>query len=166
MTALTPSQTIGPFFYPGLEWAIRASGRELGEDAVLVRGRVLDADAKPVADALLEIWQPGFESNSHALAGFQRIATDDEGRFGFRMPPPSTGGGYANVTLFARGLLNGLFTRVYLCPAGKSPLALPPGIPSERVATLIAKPSPADAHRLQWDIRLCGEAETVFFDFL
>jgi protocatechuate 3,4-dioxygenase, alpha subunit len=34
----------------------------------------------------------------------------------------------------------------------------------ERRATLIAKATPADAGRLNWDVILQGPEETVFFD--
>jgi protocatechuate 3,4-dioxygenase, alpha subunit len=56
-----------------------------------------------------------------------------------------------------------VFTRVYLHPADDvAALNLPPGVPAARRATLAAKRTAADAYA--WDVRLQGEAETVFFE--
>jgi protocatechuate 3,4-dioxygenase alpha subunit len=158
MPALTPSQTIGPFFHEALRWAIQPA--DAPPDGVRVTGQVLDRDAKGVSDALLEIWQPGWRT---PLGGLQRVATDDEGRFAFVMPKPQSGQVHANVTVFARGLLRGLFTRVYLHPADDvSAAALPEGVPDERRASLVARRTDASSYR--WDVRLQGEGETVFFE--
>lgn len=156
MASLTPSQTIGPFFHEGLEWAIAPTGTQLG--GVRITGHVLDRDGKGVADALLEIWQPGWPP-----AAFQRMATDDDGRFSFHMPAPTAWQVHANVTVFARGVLRELFTRVYLHPRDDAAaLDLPDGIPDARRATVTATRTDADSFR--WDVRLQGEGETVFFE--
>jgi protocatechuate 3,4-dioxygenase alpha subunit len=158
MPALTPSQTIGPFFIEAVRWAIQSAGTP--PDGVPVTGRVLDRDGKGVSDALLEIWQPGWQTQ---LGGLQRAATDDEGRFAFVMPKPRSGQVQANVTVFARGLLQGLFTRVYLHPGDDvAAVALPKGVPEKRRATLVARRTDAGSYR--WDVRLQGEGETVFFE--
>jgi protocatechuate 3,4-dioxygenase alpha subunit len=159
MPALTPSQTIGPFFAEAFKWAIENSAFQGG---VRVSGRVLDRDGNGVSDAVLEIWQPGWAAQQ-PLGGFQRVATDDEGRFAFAMPNPQKGPAHANVTVFARGLLNGLFTRVYLHPADDTAAVdLPPDVPPARRATLVGKRTGPDAYA--WDVRLQGEGETVFFE--
>jgi protocatechuate 3,4-dioxygenase alpha subunit len=155
----TPSQTIGPFFIEALKWAVELAVTP--SDGVRVSGRVLDRDGQGVSDALLEIWQPDWPGGQ-PLAGLQRVATDDQGRFGFFMPKARAGQVHANVTVFARGLLCGLFTRVYLHPSeDAAALELPAGVPAERRATLLARRAD-DGYR--WDIRLQGEAETVFFE--
>jgi protocatechuate 3,4-dioxygenase alpha subunit len=67
--------------------------------------------------------------------------------------------------VFARGLMNRLFTRVYL-PENAEALAADPLLSSldpERRSTLIARRD-ADGG-LTWDVRLQGEGETVFLDF-
>ena len=156
MAGLTPSQTIGPFFHDGLAWALTSASS--GAGAVRVTGRVFDRGGKGVSDAVLEVWQPGWSA-----APFQRIYTDDAGGFAFTMP--RTGGGqlHANVTVFARGLLNGLFTRVYLHASDDaSALQLPPDVPQARRATLLARRHDDVTYR--WDLRLQGESETVFFE--
>ena len=64
------------------------------------------------------------------------------------------------MTVFARGLLNRLFTRAYL-PGDLEALARPAAgaLEPDRRATLVAA---ADEHGLRFDIRLQGEGETVF----
>jgi protocatechuate 3,4-dioxygenase alpha subunit len=159
MSQPTPSQTIGPFFIEGLKWAIELAVTP--SDGVRVHGRVLDRDGMGVSDALLEIWQPGW-AGGQPLAGLQRVATDDEGRFAFFMPRPTAGQVHASVTVFARGLLCGVFTRVYLEPQDDlAALAVPGGVPDERRATLMGRRA-GDGY--QWDIRLQGDRETVFFE--
>jgi protocatechuate 3,4-dioxygenase beta subunit len=105
----TPSQTIGPFFHGATRWLVDLAVPR--GDNVVVAGQVLDMDAKPVSDALLEVSQPASEESG---LRFQRIVTDDDGRFQFRMPKPSSAPLYADVTTFARGLLKRVLTRVYI----------------------------------------------------
>jgi protocatechuate 3,4-dioxygenase alpha subunit len=160
MAALTPSQTIGPFFAEAFKWAIELTTPPPG--GVRVNGRVFDRDGQGVPDAVLEIWQPDWPA-LQAVAGWQRVATDENGRFAFAMPKPETGQVHASVTVFARGLLREVFTRVYLHPADDAAaLDLPPGVPPARRATLAGKRTTADAYA--WDVRLQGEDETVFFE--
>ena len=67
--------------------------------------------------------------------------------------------------MFARGLMNRLFTRVYL-PEDEAALAKDPLLSSlepDRRQTLIARRDPDGG--LTWDIRLQGDGETVFLDF-
>jgi len=153
MANLTPSQTIGPFFHDALRWAI-ADARA----GVRVTGRVLDRDGKGINDALLEVWQPGW-----AAVPFQRVYTDENGAFAFAMPQPSGAASCANVTVFARGLLRELFTRVYLHPSNDAAaLPLPDSVSQERRATLLARRQSDGTCR--WDVRLQGPGETVFFE--
>ncbi|MGH9314078.1 MAG: protocatechuate 3,4-dioxygenase subunit alpha, partial [Vicinamibacterales bacterium] len=102
---VTPSQTIGPFFHEGLDWAVarRAAHKN---DEWRVGGMVADANGDGVPDAMLEVWQP---------AGvFQRVYTDRAGRFAFRVRRETNDPAIAHVTVFARGLLHELRTRVYV----------------------------------------------------
>lgn len=65
------------------------------------------------------------------------------------------------MTIFARGLLDRLLTRVYL-PGNETALAsdqLLSSVPADRRATLIAATDP-DGYR--FDVVLHGSAETVF----
>ena len=137
MTNPTPSQTVGPFFGVGL-------APVEGEGDIRVEGRVLDGAGEPVQDALIEAW--------HA-DGFARCRTDDEGAFHFEAPRAP----FLNVTVFARGLLRHLGTRMYLPGAEDEVMAL---VDPARRHTLIAQPD-GDIHH--FDIRLQGPDETVFF---
>ena len=85
-------------------------------------------------------------------------------------PLPSPGGGteapHLDVSVFARGLLDRVVTRVYFpdeVPANEAdPVLASIGDPA-RVATLVARPGP-DPARLRFDIHLQSDRETVFFD--
>ena len=94
----TPSQTAGPFFTLGL--CREPQNEVVPGGSVRVAGRVLDGNGDPVNDALIELWQP---------EGWGRCGTDEEGRFEFVTERPD--GGYADVMVFARGLLRHLVTR-------------------------------------------------------
>lgn len=177
MTALppTPGQTVGPFFAFGLEYD---GGPDLvpadHPEALRLRGRVLDGAGDPVPDALLELWQadgagqvpqrPGsIRRDAGVFTGFGRCATDAGGRWAFTTVEPGSVDGAAPffaVTLFARGLLHRLHTRIYLPDRpglGDDPLLTTVG--EDRRPTLVARRDGAD---LVHDLRLQGEAETVF----
>ena len=180
----TPSQTIGPFFAVGLVWAdgpdVVAAGT-LG--AVRIGGRVLDGAGDPVADALVETWQadpagrfahpddprgPG----ASGFRGFGRCATDAQGRWAVRTrkpgPLPAPDGGveapHLAVSVFARGLLGRLVTRIYFPDEPQAnaadPLLASIGDPGLR-ERLVATPD-ADGDGLRFDIWLQGERETPF----
>jgi protocatechuate 3,4-dioxygenase alpha subunit len=182
---LTPSQTVGPFFayaltpraYGGAELA----NEQVATDAVAgerigIRGHVFDGDGAPVGDAMIEIWQADAEGRFHAqgnagFTGFGRAETTTEGGFHFDTIRPSALPGpngtrqapHLTVSIFARGVLVRLATRIYFSdePANESDpvLAL---VPPERRGTLIAQRGADGVFNL--DIRLQGEGETVFFD--
>jgi protocatechuate 3,4-dioxygenase alpha subunit len=141
----TPSQTIGPFFERLLRDGQNVAGR-----GVRLEGTVFDGDGQPVPDAMIEVWD-------HASEGFGRARTDDDGRYWFEVPNVP----HLVVTIFARGLLNHLSTRVYMGEQEDAILRL---VPPSRRHTLIAKPA---GSAYQWDIVLQGppERETVFFAY-
>ena len=79
------------------------------------------------------------------------------------MRKPEAGQIYANVTVFARGLLRELYTRCYLHPGDDvAALELPDGVPKARRSTLVGKRTGPDSYG--WDVRLQGDGETVFFE--
>ena len=160
---LTPSQTVGPFFGVGLPFEKGDQIAPAGSAGVIrIEGQVFDGKGAPVPDALLEIWQIG--------SGFGRSRTDAEGAFSFVVvkpaPTPAPDGRmqapHLNVTVFARGLLRHLVTRMHF-PDETEANATDPVLnlvePARR-ETLIAK---SCAGVLHFDIRLQGERETVFF---
>lgn len=158
-SAATPGQTVGPFFGIALP---REGGEHLvppgTPGAVRLTGRVLDGEGAPVPDALLEICRG-------RLVG--RAATDDDGRYAFTTPrpePSARGLPFLAAVVFARGLLDRLFTRIYL-PAPAAAVAADPllgRLDAGRRATLIAV---EDGDHLHFDISLQGERETVFLTF-
>ena len=165
---VTPSQTVGPYFKIGLideRWTRMIPPGE--GSLITVAGTVLDADGKPVPDAMLEIWQPD-------RPAFGRFGTDPvDGSFIFQTLLPvglqqsdgATHAGHLNVSVFARGLLKRLHTRIYFegdaLNASDPVLAL---VPEARRATLMARPVNGVERRFSFDVRLCGPGETVFFD--
>ena len=172
----TPSQTVGPFFGVGLPYErseqVIAPGTA---DAIRIEGQVLDGHGQPVPDALIEIWQPDQDGQYRSAPadghnGFGRCRTDPEGAFSFVTVKPGATvapdgrlqAPHLNLTVFARGLLRHLVTRLYFPTETSANLADPvlslvrPG----RRATLIAR---QEENVLHFDVRLQGENETVFF---
>lgn len=160
---LTPSQTVGPFFRIGLSTTIgpHVAGDGTAE-ALRISGQVFDGAGEPVPDALIETWQP---------EGAGRCATDDEGHFAIVTVKPAPGEAgdastlapHLDVSVFARGLLTHLVTRMYFpdeVAANDADPVLRTLSPEER-ATLVAA---GDDGGLRFDIHLQGARETVFFD--
>jgi protocatechuate 3,4-dioxygenase alpha subunit len=183
-----PSQTIGPFYHFGLT-ANTALGRLSRSGAkgehIHIRFRLLDGDGAPVPDGMIELWQADAagkydhpeDTREHspdpAFYGFGRLATDADGCCVFETVypgrvPDGRGGcqaSHINVSVFARGLLGRLCTRVYFegdsAPGEDPVLAL---VPQDRRPTLIARRDDMQSAQWNFDIRLQGEQETVFFD--
>jgi protocatechuate 3,4-dioxygenase, alpha subunit len=185
MPALTPSQTIGPFLaiqvpYDGEERLVA----ENDPDAMHLRGTIYDGEGEVVDDALIEIWQANRAGRyahpedprdelpvEEGFSGFGRCATDVEGRFEFitvkpgRVPGPNgrPQAPHIDVSVFARGLLKRLVTRIYF-PDEAEANAEDPALsaiedPEER-DTLVAIPEEGG---LRFDIHLQGDGETAFF---
>ena len=185
MPALTPSQTVGPFLriqipYEGEERLVA----ENDPDAIHLRGAVFDGEGAIVDDALIEIWQANRAGRyahpedsreelpvEEGFSGFGRCATDSEGRFEFITvkpgPVPGPGGRpqapHIDVSVFARGLLKRLVTRIYFPDEaeanGEDPVLSSIEDPKER-DTLVAIPEEGG---LRFDIHLQGDGETAFF---
>ena len=187
---LTSSQTVGPFFAPAL---LREDARrnvltrpETVGERIRIAGRVLDGDGVPVPDAMVEIWQANAHGRYYHAAdqgpapldpsfcGFGRSGTAEDGSYWFETvkpgPVPFAGerlqAPHICVTVFARGLLNHLVTRLYFedepTNAGDPVLQC---VPADRRATLLARRESGDTavvYRL--DIVLQGAGETAFFN--
>lgn len=197
----TGSQTVGPFFHLGFVYLERENlaAKGVAGERVTIRGKVLDGDGNIVPDAVLEIWQAdpagryaseNSQQNSAAprFLGFGRVETDDNGEFKFmtvkpgRVPTPEGGlqAPHLVITLFSRGLLKPLLTRLYFPdePSNAEDPVLKL-VPPERRSTLMATPSAeagaknatedvlqnAPRKNLNWNIVMQGQGETVFFDY-
>lgn len=170
MPAATANQTIGPFWHliEDAAWADLTRFGAAGE-RIVVTGTIRDGAAQPVSDAAVEIWQTSPEA-SDTFPAFGRCRTDSTGGFRFvtLKPGPVPGLGNAQqaphlaITIMARGLLQGLTTRLYFAgePLNETDPVLNLIDDKARRDTLIARPAGTDAWHL--DICLQGENETVF----
>ena len=179
----TPSATVGPYWSIGLTWD---DGPHVVEPdapgAIWIRGRVFDGAGQPLAVGLVETWQADPDGRfDHPddprgpaggdFRGFGRAGTDAEGRYGILTlkpgPVPGPGGAtqapHIAVSVFARGLLNRVVTRMYFADEADANASDPvlAAVPEEKRGTLIAERTD-DGYR--FDVRLQGQGETAFFD--
>jgi len=187
------SQTVGPFFHLGMVYLERDNfvAEGVAGERITIRGKVLDGDGEPVPDAVLEIWQADSagrypsefspqNSVSPRFLGFGRTETDDHGEFKFTTikpgPVPAPEGSlqapHIVVTLFSRGLLKPLRTRLYFPDeAGNVDDAVLRQVPPDRRSTLMATRAGergaqnARENLFDWNIVMQGDGETVFFDY-
>ena len=170
MTGLTPSQTVGPFFAIGLPWKDGPYAVPDGTPgAIWVRGRLTDGAGDPVPDAMVETWQT--DPVAEDFRGFARCPADADGRYAILTLKPGPVPGpdgvpqapHLVVSVFARGLLDRVVTRVYFPDEAEANAADPilACVADEAArATLVAG---TDSDGYVFDIRLQGEGETVFF---
>ena len=187
---LTSSQTVGPFFSPAL---LRADARrnvlvqpETVGTRIRIEGRVFDGDGLVIPDALIEIWQANASGRYNhpsdtgpaaldpTFSGFGRSGTEENGIYWFETIKPGQvvfdetrlQAPHINVTVFARGLLNHLVTRLYF--ADETANAQDPVlqlVPDSRRSTLIAtRHGNGESVTYRFDIVLQGANETVFFN--
>jgi protocatechuate 3,4-dioxygenase alpha subunit len=182
---LTPSQTVGPFLHLGLPWTDGPLVVPEGTPgAVRITGTVIDSSGSPVPDAIVETWQADADGRfahpddprgaaqpqPEGFRGFGRCPTDAQGWYHILTvkpgPLPVAEGGleapHLNVSVFARGLLDRLVTRIYFPDETEANAADPVlnAVGESRQGTLIAS---SHGDGLRFDIHLQGENETVFF---
>ena len=181
--ALSPE----PYGRRGIAGGVLTNAETPGE-RVRIEGQVLDGEGRPMSDAMVEIWQanaagrynhPADDREEAALdpefRGFGRLGTDSDGGFRFETvkPGPVPGRGntlqapHINLILCARGMLDHAFTRIYFSDEaeanGNDPVLS--AVEAGRRATLVAERRESAGEIVyRFDIRLQGEAETVFFD--
>ncbi len=167
--APTPSQTVGPFFRFALDWvADRALVAPGSPDALTIWGQVVDGAGEPVPDAVIEIYQAAPPAAGRPRwRAFGRSCTDSTGSYRFVTAKPDRvddrQAPHLEMSVFARGLLQRLWTRCYFpdeALANASDPVLQAIADPDRVATVIAHPDPEG---LRFDICLQGDQETVFF---
>ena len=172
MSVATAHQTIGPYWHliEDPTWADLTRFGAEGEKIVLT-GSVFDGAGSTIADAAVEIWQSSPPA-SDVFPAFGRCRTDKSGSFRFitLKPGPVAGLGNAQqaphvvVSIFARGLLKALTTRLYFQdePLNETDPVLSMIEDPVRRRTLLARKTGADSWQL--DIRLQGDRETVFME--
>ena len=175
----TPGQTVGPFFHCALPYQ---RGHELvppaAQGSMRLHGTVYDGEGVPIPDALLEIRQadaagqvPAVEGalrrDGMVFTGWGRAATDAAGRYAFTtIYPGSThpgAPGFLSLVVFARGLLDRLFTRIYLPGVDVHADPFLGSLPKDRRRSLVAVRETDGS--LRFDVHLQGEQETVFVTF-
>lgn len=183
----TPSQTVGPYHHYALPY--EGGGRLVNSDdpdAVRLIGAIIDGSGQPVSDALVEIWQANRAGRyahpedqredlplDENFTGFGRVPADGNGRYEFLTVKPGLVPGpdgrtpqapHIQVTVFARGLLRQLVTRVYFSDEEEAndtdPLLSSIEDPAAR-STLIARQVDG---AYGFDIHLQGDRQTVFLD--
>jgi protocatechuate 3,4-dioxygenase alpha subunit len=186
----TASQTVGPFFHLGLrhpELADLTRGGKAKGETIAIEGQVRDGDGAPVPDAMLEIWQANAagkydhpedlqdKPRDANFLGFGRAFTDQHGRYRFTTIRPGPVPGRGNtlqaphmvMSVFARGLLNRLVTRIYfgdLAQANESDPVMSKIDDAAQRRTLLAQPVNGATPAYRFDVVLQGKGETVFFD--
>lgn len=189
---LTSSQTVGPFFAPAL---LREDARrhvlttpETAGERIRIEGCVLDGDGVPVPDAMVEIWQAnahgrynhpadtGPATLDETFLGFGRSGTAEDGSYWFETIKPGAvpfdgkrqelQAPHIGITVFARGLLNHLVTRLYFDDeAANEKDAILQRVPEERRGTLLARRESGGTMVVyRFDIVLQGAGETAFFN--
>jgi protocatechuate 3,4-dioxygenase, beta subunit len=136
----TLSELTGPAFGEGAigeldhDLTRQHGGEPLGE-RIVVHGRVLDSDGRPVRSALVEVWQANaagryqHDVDRHPapldpnFTGAGRTLTDDEGRYRFvtvkpgaypwRNHPNAWRPAHVHFSLFGRAFTNRLVTQMY-----------------------------------------------------
>ncbi len=179
-SACTPGQTVGPFLGLGLPYP--GDSNLVGDGhprAVRLHGTVFDGGGAGVPDALVELWQPdgagriprqagSLRRDTTVFTGWGRSATDAGGRYGFTtVAPGSASAGrppFFAITVFARGLLDRLFTRAYLPDGDLDADPLLTGVDAERRSTLLCI-AENGCPRYRFDIHLQGPRETVFLTY-
>jgi len=165
---------VGPFLDLGLPYP---GDRNLVDDrhphAVRLHGTVYDGAGDAVPDALIELWQPdgagrisrqagSLRRDGAAFTGWGRCGTDAAGHYAFTTVQP--GSAFFAITVFARGLLDRLFTRAYLPGAEPNADPLLSAVDAARRSTLLCV-AENDGMSYRFDIHLQGPRETVFLAY-
>ncbi|MEO0864629.1 MAG: protocatechuate 3,4-dioxygenase subunit beta [Pseudomonadota bacterium] len=158
---------------------------------IIVHGRVLDENARPVPGALLEVWQANAGGRyRHAKEGYLapldpnfggcgRTITDDDGSYAIRTikpgPYPWPNGvndwrpAHIHFSVFGRSFGQRLITQMYfegdplipLCPIVRT-ISDPDAVQSLVARLDMAATVPMDARAYKFDIVLRGRRSTLF----
>lgn len=187
----TPSQTVGPFFSYGLapeqygyDFRELASGNVIrvsdAGEAITIVGRIFNGSGDLMKNAIVESWQADGDGKysrticEETFSGFGRFGTgtDEGNRYIICTVKPGKvdeqQAPHIALTIFSRGLMHHVFTRLYFSDEVDSndqdPLLKL--IPANRRDTLIAQRVQNDQDMIyEFDIHMQGEKETVFLEF-
>ena len=188
--ATTPSQTVGPYYAIGLPWGDGPHVVPAGTPgAIRLHGTIYDGRGDAIPDHLIETWQadpdgrfadlhgataarPRWRASAASAAAATSTATAATrssrsspaacrcaSRAGDVLQAP-----HVDVSLFARGLLDRVVTRIYFADeAGGQRRGPGAAVGPGRSGATRCSPSPTATGGYRFDIRLQGEGETVFF---
>ena len=168
---------------------LRNGGEAVGQ-RILVYGRVLDSDGRPVPDALVEVWQANACGRYRHVAdgfpapldphfdGLGRVITDSLGRYEFMTVKPGAypWGNHHNAwrpahihfSLFGQSFVQRLVTQMYFPDDplfGQDPIfnAMPPAARYRAVSRYSLERSQDNwALAFEWNIVLRGKDQTPF----
>ena len=180
----TSSQTVGPFFAYSLtseqykyDFPSLITGnmrkKEIEGHPVLITGNVFDGKGETIHDAMIEIWHANpygkyAISDQEDFLGFGRQGTGatNDHCFSFNTYKPGKishqDSPHINFTIFARGMLNHLFTRMYFPDEDNQNDFVLNQIDFQDRPKLISQK--IDEYKYKFDIFLQGENETIFLD--
>ena len=180
----TSSQTVGPFFAYGLtakqyeyDFPSLITGNlrksKIAGIPISIIGKVFDGKGQSLNDAMIEIWHADPEGNyrdfdKKDFFGFGRQGTGSEKDNIFKFETYKPGkiskiqSPHINFTIFARGMLNHLFTRMYFPDEENQNDFLLEQINSSLHSKLIC--SKLGEFDYRFDIFLQGQKESVFLD--
>jgi protocatechuate 3,4-dioxygenase beta subunit len=191
----TITEVNGPHFsparFPACIDLTKSDGHEAVGERIIVEGRVLDEDGRPVAETMIEIWQANaagrynHERDQHDAPldrhfhGIGRVFTDRDGRYRYttikpgaypwRNHPNAWRPNHIHYSLFGPGFASRLVTQMYF--PGDPLLPLDPvfnSVPDEAARDrLIARfdlavTQPEYALGYRFDVVLRGRGETPF----
>lgn len=179
---ITPSQTVGPYVHIGLTLENSEHLVEPGTPAAVeVSFTVTDGGGDPISDAMIEIWQadragvfnspldPRAEVSVDGFRGLGRGMADDRGAVTFTTVVPGAHDDHESphlkVGVFARGMLERLYTRLYFPENDNGSDPVLAAVPESRRGLLIAEQTERGYHldiTVQHDD---PERETPFFAF-
>ena len=166
------------------------AGDPIGE-RILVHGRVLDEDGRPVRGALVEVWQANASGryqhkvDSHDapldpnFTGAGRTLTDEHGHYWFKTVKPGAypWGNHYNAwrpahihfSLFGAGILSRLVTQMYFPGDPLQPLdpifnSIPDAAARQRLVSRLdmERSEPNYLLAYSWDVVLRGRGDTPF----
>jgi protocatechuate 3,4-dioxygenase beta subunit len=192
----TLTEKTGPVFGHGLlrerdnDLTAQHAGDPIGE-RIVVHGRVLDEDGRPVRGALVEVWQANASGRyQHKVdthdapldpnfTGAGRTLTDEHGHYWFKTVKPGAypWGNHYNAwrpahihfSLFGAGILSRLVTQMYFPGDPLQPLdpifnSIPDAAARERLVSRLdmERSEPNYLLAYSWDVVLRGRGDTPF----